>query len=99
VGWAGWDHLVRARALATWYLQARRDGRDREHLVPLLAGLAELVPWLKQWYDTPNVDPALDQPASQIAALLDAEWRALHATPDELAGWRPPAPARGRRRK
>jgi hypothetical protein len=98
VGWAGWDHLARARALATWYLQARRDGRDREHLVPLLAGLAELVPWLKQWYDAPNADPALDRPASQIAALLDAESRALHATADELAGWRPPAAARGRRR-
>ncbi len=99
VGWAGWDHLARARALATWYVQARRDGRDREHLVPLLAGLAELVPWLKQWYDSPNADPALDRPASQIVALLDAESRALHATPDELAGWQPPAPARGRRRR
>ncbi len=22
IGWAGWDHLARARALATWYLQA-----------------------------------------------------------------------------
>ena len=99
VGWAGWDHLARARALATWYLQARRDGRDTDHLTPLLAGLAELVPWLKQWYDDPNPDPALDRPGSQIAALLVAETRALHLTPDDLANWRPPAPTRGRRRK
>jgi hypothetical protein len=34
VGWAGWDHLARARALATWYLQAKRDGRDTAHLKP-----------------------------------------------------------------
>jgi hypothetical protein len=99
VGWAGWDHLARARALATWYLQARRDGRDREHLRPLLAGLAELVPWLRQWHDHPDPDPALDRPGSQIAALVDAEMRALHLTADDLAE-PPPAPTRrGRARR
>jgi hypothetical protein len=99
VGWAGWDHLVRARALATWYLQAKRDGRDRDHLKPLLAGLAELVPWLKQWYDDPNPDPALDRPGSQIAALLDAELRALHLTADDLADAPPVPTRRGRVRR
>jgi hypothetical protein len=99
VGWAGWDHLARARALATWYLQAKRNGRDREHLKPLLAGLAELVPWLKQWYDDPNPNPALDRPGSQIAALTDAELRALQLTADDLAGWRPAATRRGRARR
>jgi hypothetical protein len=99
IGWAGWDHLARARALATWYLQARRDGRDREHLRPLLAGLAELVPWLRQWYDDPDPDPALDRPGSQIAALVNAEMRALHLTADDLAGWRPAPTRRGRTRR
>jgi hypothetical protein len=99
VGWAGWDDLARARALATWYLQARRDGRDQEHLRPLLAGLAELVPWLRQWYDDPDPDPALDRPGSQIAALVDAELRALHLTADDLAGWRPAPTRRGRARR
>jgi hypothetical protein len=99
IGWAGWDHLARARALATWYLQARRDGRDLEHLKPLLAGLAELVPWLKQWYDDPDPDPALDRPGSQIAALVDAELRALHLTANDLDGWRPAPTRRGRARR
>jgi hypothetical protein len=99
IGWAGWDHLARTRALATWYLQARRDRRDVEHLKPLLAGLAELVPWLKQWYDDPDPDPALDRPGSQIAALVDAELRALHLTADDLAGWRPAPTRRGRARR
>ena len=31
-------------------------GWRTERLVPLLAGLAELVPWLKQWHNEP--DPA-----------------------------------------
>jgi hypothetical protein len=96
VGWAGWDHLERARALATWYLQAKRDGRDTEHLRPMLVGLAELVPWLLQWYDEANADPSLDGPGSQIAALVDAELRSLHLVPDDLSSWRP---ARARRRK
>lgn len=97
VGWAGWDHLARARALATWYLHARRDGRDVARLLPLLAGLAELVPWLRHWYDGPNPDPALDRPGSQIAAFVVAELRGLHLTADDLAAWRPEPPRRGRR--
>jgi hypothetical protein len=98
VGWAGWDHLERARTLATGYLQAKRDGRDREHLRPLLAGLAELVPWLLQWHDEANADPSLDRPGSQIAALVDAELRSLHLVPDDLTSWRPAPARRGRSR-
>ena len=98
VGWAGWNHLERARALATFYLGAKRDGRDPAGLTPLLAGLAELAPWLRQWYDEPNTDPALNRPGSQIAGLLDVEARTLHLTHDDLEGWRPAPTARGRRR-
>jgi hypothetical protein len=99
IGWAGWNHLERARALAGFYLLAKRDGRDASVLTPLLAGLAELVPWLKQWYDEPNADPALDRPGTQIAGLLDVELRALHFTPDQLDRWRPAPTARGRKKK
>jgi hypothetical protein len=99
VGWAGWNHLQRARALATWYLQAKRDGRDTEHLLPLLAGIAELLPWLLQWYDEANADPSLDRPGSQISALVDAELRRLHLVPDDLSSWRPARARRGRARR
>jgi hypothetical protein len=99
VGWAGWDHLDRARALATLYLQAKREGRAVDHLTPMLAGLAELVPWLLQWYDDPNPDPALDRPGSQIRALVDSELRSLHLTPDDFTAWRPPATTKRRSKK
>ena len=89
--------LLTARALATWYLQAKRDGRGAAHLTPLLAGLAELVPWLRQWYDEPNADPALDRPGSQIAALVETELRGLGRTADHLSAWRPAPASRGRR--
>jgi hypothetical protein len=94
VGWAGWDHLERARALASWYLHAKRDGQPSEHLKPMLAGLAELVPWLKQWFDDPNADASLDRPGSQVAALVETELRSLGLTLDDLMAWRPPAMVR-----
>ena len=54
-GWAGWDHLGKAQALAALY-QARKneDGWTGEQLLPLLAGLDELVPWLIQWHNEPS---------------------------------------------
>jgi hypothetical protein len=64
--------------------------------VPLLAGLAELVPWLLQWYDDANPDPALDRPGSQVAALVDAELRAWRLTAEDLSRWEPPSVRRGR---
>lgn len=97
VGWAGWDHLARARALATWYVQDRSDARPVGHLTPLLAGLAELVPWLLQWHDDPDPDPGLDRAGTQVATLVDAECRALGLARDQLGAWRPAPAQRGRR--
>ena len=54
---------------------------------------------LKQWYDEPDPDPALNRPGSQIASLVDAELRALHLTAEDLAEWRPEPARRGRRRR
>lgn len=60
VGWAGWDTLQRAEALATWYVEARDvDGWSEERRQPLLDGLAELVPWLLQWHNELDRDRGL----------------------------------------
>ena len=59
VGWAGWDHLRQAKALAAYYVRMKtREGWPAERLVPLLAGLDQLVSWLKQWHN--EVDPEYD---------------------------------------
>ena len=48
VGWAGWDHLQQATALAAYYDRMKtREGWPAERLVPLLAGLDQLLLWLK----------------------------------------------------
>ena len=61
IAWAGYDHLQLARAISSYYvdIQERLGGRDDPRLVPLLACLLELIPWLKQWHN--EVDPAFGE--------------------------------------
>ena len=97
VGWAGWDHAEQARALARLLVTGvSQDGWDTERVTPLLAGLVELEPWLRQWH----ADPAPGfptSPAQAIKGLLDQRLVAAGLTRADVAAWRPPAPARGRR--
>ncbi|TVR58352.1 MAG: BREX-2 system adenine-specific DNA-methyltransferase PglX [Gemmatimonadales bacterium] len=88
VGWAGWDHLMRARALAG-HLQRRKDeGADARELTPLLVGLAELVPWLQQWHN--EMDPVWGERMGDFfRAYVDTETQALGLTRDDLHRWTP----------
>ncbi|HPA52696.1 MAG TPA: BREX-2 system adenine-specific DNA-methyltransferase PglX, partial [Thermoanaerobaculia bacterium] len=99
LGWAGWDHLQRARALAAYYLRMKTDeGWPPERLVPLLAGLAELLPWLRQWHD--DLDPATgERLGTWFAAFVADEARELGTTVEALGAWRPAATSARRRAK
>lgn len=55
ITWAGWDHLQQAQALAAYLEKAKDSGWSPERCLPILAGLQELVPWLKQWHN--DLDP------------------------------------------
>ena len=55
ITWAGWDHLQQAQALAAYLEEAKDSGWSPERCLPILAGLQELVPWLKQWHN--DFDP------------------------------------------
>ncbi len=58
LGWAGWDPLQQAQALAAYFVDMKEsEGWPAERLTPLLAGLLELLPWLRQWHN--DVDPEL----------------------------------------
>jgi hypothetical protein len=85
VGWAGWDHLEQARALAGLYTARSRDGAEPGERARLLAGIAELVPWLLQWHDEP--DPVYGERMGQtFDGFVTAECAALGLTRDDLAG-------------
>lgn len=94
-GWAGWDHLEQALALASYIQQA---GLSDDDLVPYLAGLLESQPWLGQWYG--EYDPEFGaSPAAEILAFRQQKQGELGLTDDALRAWRPAAAARGRGRR
>lgn len=97
IGWAGLDHLQRAKAIAGWYVERKeQDGWEAERLTPMLAALDELVPWLKQWHH--QMDPEFGQRLDEyFEGFLLEELRGLGLTRDDLRAWRPPAGRRGRR--
>lgn len=88
-GWAGWDHAQRAAALVALYNDRKtRESWPKERLVPMLAGLLELLPWLKQWHSEPMPDYDTTV-AEAYEAFLDTELRDHAITREDLAAWRP----------
>ncbi len=89
-GWAGWDHLQRTTALAGLYHERKtEDGWAADRLVPLLAGLLELVPWLKQWHNEPNDELGGEGPGDWYERYVEAESRSIGKTLQDLRDWRP----------
>jgi hypothetical protein len=96
--WAGYDHLARARAIAAWYVERKdTDGWPGERLKPLLAGLLELVPWLRQWHNDIDPDTGLRM-GNFFQGYVEEQARELGLTIDDLRAWAPPAPVRRGRR-
>jgi hypothetical protein len=101
VAWAGYDHLQLAKAVAAHYVhvQEQEGGRDDPRLVPLLACLVELLPWLKQWHN--GIDPEFNLGLGDyFEGFVQDEARQMGLTVEGIRGWHPPArPARGRARR
>lgn len=97
VGWAGWDHLEQAQALAALYGQRQAvEGWESERLLPIVAGLAELVPWLQQWHNEPDADGT--RMGDFFTTFVASEAATNRFSDADLASWRPPAKVRGRRK-
>ena len=100
IAWAGYDHLQLAKAIGAYYVdvQERLGGRDDPRLVPLLACLIELLPWLKQWHN--EVDPEFGVPMGDyFEGFVQEEARQPGLTLDEIKAWQPPQRSSGRRRR
>jgi hypothetical protein len=100
LGWAGWDHAEQALALAGLVDdRIDKDGWDQsrpDKLVPMLAGLSEIAPWVRQWHG--EVDPEFGESvADTIDEVLRSRSAELGVTADQLAAWRPPTTTRVRR--
>jgi hypothetical protein len=96
-GWAGWDHGQQAQALGEIVVDRQdREGWDAGRVIPLVAGLVELEPWLHQWHA--DIDPEYGTSlAEEMTALIDQRLGACGITRDEARAWRPAEQPRGRR--
>jgi len=100
LAWAGYDHLQQARAVSAHFVdvQERLGGRDDPRLIPLLACLIELLPWLQQWHN--EVDPQFDMAMGDyFEGFITEEARNLDMTIEEIKAWEPPKTASRRRKK
>ena len=96
VAWAGWNPLQQAHALAAHYLEMKeQEGWPPERLVPLLAGLRELLPWVKQWHNEVDSTHGVRM-GDYFEDFANEEARELGVTPDDIAAWTPPATVRTR---
>ncbi|WP_176946745.1 BREX-2 system adenine-specific DNA-methyltransferase PglX [Lentzea fradiae] len=97
LGWAGWDHKDQAQAIVnTVNDRVEQSGWGADKLTPLLAGLQELMPWVKQWHSEYD-DEWGGSPAEEYEAYLNAQRATHQLSEDDLRKWRPAASTRGRR--
>lgn len=99
--WAGYDHAQQAKALIEHYQWAKSTaGWDEARLIPLLIGLDQLVPWIKQWHN--EMDPTYGSRFGDVCSeFLLGEMQDLGVSQADLRAWRPTTVAarRGRKRK
>ncbi len=95
LGWAGWDHAQQSLALSLIIGDREKDGWDDDRLVPLVAGLAELQPWVEQWHGEVDPDYGVSL-AAFCREQLTARAAQVGKTLDELTVWRPAMATRGR---
>lgn len=99
VAWAGYDHLQLAQAVGTYYAEVKEKGGTKDpRLVPLLAGILELVPWLKQWHN--DLDPTYNlRMGDYYAGFVEGEAKELEMTVQQIRDWQPPRGNGGRSRR
>ena len=95
LAWAGYDHLQLASAIATYYVKVQTEfgGTNDPRLVPLLASLLELLPWLKQWHNELNLEYG-SRMGDYYQDFIEAEARSMGKTLDDIRAWQPPAKAK-----
>ncbi|MFC9678866.1 BREX-2 system adenine-specific DNA-methyltransferase PglX [Streptomyces sp. NPDC056948] len=98
LGWAGWDHKDQAQVLSQLIdARTKRDGWGTERIVPLLAGLREVMPWVKQWHGKPDAEWDDEVPAEVLEADYEALLRRHGVGEAQLEAWRPVKKPRGRK--
>ena len=99
IGWAGWDHLQQAQAIAAYYERVKnQEGWTPDRRVPLLAGILEIIPWLKQWHNAIHPEYK-ERMGNFFQQFVEDEARAMELTMDQMRGWIPSVQSSSRGRK
>jgi hypothetical protein len=89
IAWAGWDHLELAQAIAAYYERVKNhEGWSTERRAPLLAGILELLPWLKQWHNEIHTEYR-ERMGDFFQQFVEDEARTMEVTLDEIRAWTP----------
>lgn len=91
LGWAGWDHKDQVQALVNLINdRTEQGGWETGRLTPLLAGLLEVMPWVRQWHGEYDAEWE-GVPAEEFQAFLDAQRGKHELSEESLRAWRPSA--------
>ena len=98
LGWAGWSHLQQAKALAGYCQRMRtEEGWEPRRLMPILAGLLDLKPWLLQWHN--ELDPETGVKLGEyFVQFAESQCQELGFSPEEVRAWQPAAATSSRAR-
>jgi len=89
VGWAGWNHLQQATAIVAYYDARKNDGWNAERLMPLIAAIDQLLPWIHQSHH--EIDTEFNETAgASFQTLLESEAEELGLTLEDIRNWTPP---------
>lgn len=89
IGWSGWSDRDRVLVLLDLVGVLRQQSHPSVHrIVPLLAEIQELIPWVRQWKDPAGLDADLDH-AETYQRELDDLRTAFGLSTHDLASWRP----------
>jgi hypothetical protein len=98
LGWAGWNDLDKALALMSLFSDRADQDADTDTLAGILYGLAEVLPWVKQWHN--EIDPQFNfRFGDYLEAQLEEAARGLGILVDDLSSYAPKPATRGRAKK
>jgi hypothetical protein len=99
IAWGGWTQLQLAQAIAAYYERVKNhEGWKPERRAPLLLGILELLPWLKQWHN--EIHPEYHERMGDFfQQFVEDEARMMEMTLDDIRAWTPPVQSRTRGRK
>jgi hypothetical protein len=89
LGWADWDHKDQAQALFNLVDdRTKQAGWDTDRIKPLLAGLLEVMPWVRQWHG--EYDEEWESvPADEYQAYFEELCAKHQVSEADLRAWRP----------